>query len=152
MPSELRGKYFEELPAGTEFTTPARTVTEADVVAFAGFSGDYNPLHTDKEFAAKTPFGERIAHGMVSLAFVTGLLDKIGTIEGTALAFLGLTWKFKKAVKFGDTIAATLKVVEARKTSRPGAGIVKFEVAVTNQNGEEVSGGTMDMMMATKDS
>jgi len=152
MPFELRGKYFEELPIGTEFNTPARTVTESDVISFAGLTGDYNPLHTDREFAAKTPFGERIAHGLVSLAFVNGLLDKIGIIEGTAQAFLGLDWRFKKPVMFGDTIAATLKVIEARKTSRPGSGIVKFAVTVTNQRNEEVSGGNLDMMMAVKDS
>lgn len=152
MAFKFRGKHFEELPVGTEIDTPARTVTEADVVNFACFSGDYNPLHTDREFAAKTPFGERIAHGLVSLAFVTGLMDKVGFIEGTALAFLGVEWKFKRAVKFGDTIAAHFKVVEARLTSKPGAGIVKFAVTATNQKGEEVSGGILDMMMATKQS
>ena len=150
MSFQLRGKYFEELPEGTEFSTPARTVTEADVVTFASFSGDYNPLHTDQEFAAQGPFGERIAHGLVSLAFVTGLMDKIGIIEGTCQAFLGLEWKFKKVVKFGDTIAATLRVAEARVTSRPNSGVVRFAVTVTNQQGEEVSGGILNMLMSTK--
>lgn len=150
MSFQLRGKYYEELPVGTEFSTPARTVTEADVVTFACFSGDYNPLHTDKEFSAKGPFGERIAHGLVTVAFYTGLLDKIGIIEGTGQAFMGLEWSFKKAVKLGDTISCIIKVVEARTTSKPGSGIVKFGVTVKNQRNEEVSGGIMTMMMATK--
>jgi len=150
MSFKIRGKYYEELPVGTEFYTPARTVNEADVVTFASFSGDYNPLHTDREFAAKAPFGERIAHGLVTLAFVTGLMDKIGIIEGTAQAFLGLEWRFKRPVKFGDTVAARIQIVEARTTSRPGAGIVKFAVAVTNQRNEVVSEGNLDMMMTMK--
>lgn len=150
MPYEFRGKYFEDLPVGAEFFTPARTINEADVVAFASFSGDFNPLHTDKEYCAKGPFGERIAHGMVSLAVYTGLLDKIGLVEGTAQAFLGLEWKFTRAVKFGDTISCRIKVAEARKTSRPGSGIVKLGVTIVNQKNEEVSGGIMTMMMATR--
>lgn len=149
MAFQQRGKCFEELTVGTEFFTPGRTVTEADVVTFAAFSGDYNPLHTDREFASQGPFGERIAHGMVTLAFVTGLMDKIGILEGTCVAFLGVEWKFKKAVKFGDTISAQLRVVEARPTSKP-VGIVKYAVTVMNQRGDEVSGGTLDMMMAMK--
>ncbi len=152
MSFQIRGKHYEELPVGTEFYTPARTVTEADVVTFASFSGDYNPLHTDREFAAKSPFGERIAHGLVTVAFVLGLVDKIGIIEGTARAFLGLQWKFKRPVKFGDTIAARMKVVESRTTSRPGAGIVKFAVTVNNQRDEVVSEGDLDMMMSMKSS
>lgn len=150
MPFQLRGKYFEDLPVGTVLYTPARTVTEADVVTFAGFSGDYNPLHTDHEFAKQSIFGERIAHGLVSLAFVTGLMDKIGVLEGTTQAFLGLQWRFKKPVKFGDTLSVKLTVAEARATSRPGSGIVKFAVTVLNQREEEVSGGELDMMMAMR--
>lgn len=150
MTYEFRGKYFDDLKVGDEFHTPARTVTEGDVVTFAGFSGDYNPLHTDEEFAKKSVFGTRIAHGLVSLAIVIGLLDKIGLIEGTALAFLGCEWRFKAPVKFGDTISAKFVVAEARPTSKGDRGIVKFAVSVVNQRGEEVSLGNLDMMMARK--
>jgi acyl dehydratase len=152
MSFQIRGKYYEELPVGAEFYTPARTVTEADVVAFACLTGDYNPGHTNRELAAKSAFGERIAHGLLTTAFVLGFLDKIGIIEGTAQAFLGLEMSFRRPVLFDDTISAKLKVVEARLSSRPGAGIVKFAVSVTNQKDEEVSEGRLDMMMSTKSS
>lgn len=80
--------YFEDFEVGQRFTTPARTVTEADVVNFAGVSGDYNPIHTDAEFAKSTPFGQRIAHGLLVLSMLTGLRQRAGHFEGTIIAWL----------------------------------------------------------------
>ena len=82
-----RARHFEDFEVGAETVTDSRTVTEADVVAFAGVSGDYNPLHVDVEFARTTPFGERIAHGLLGLAIASGLVSRTGAIEGTTLAF-----------------------------------------------------------------
>ncbi len=82
-----RGLYFEEFTLGQEIDSPARTVTEADVMLFAGLSGDYNPLHTDVEYARDTPYGERIAHGLLGLSIASGLAARAGFIEGTTLAF-----------------------------------------------------------------
>ena len=150
MSDEPRGKYFEQLNIGDEFYTPSKTVTEADIVNFASLSGDWNPLHTDEEFAKKTQFGERIAHGLLSLAIASGLLDKIGLIDGTTIAFLGLDWRFRGAVKIGDTITVKIVVGEKRETKKAGRGIVKFNVSIFNQKGELVSAGAWDMMMASR--
>ena len=85
---ESRGRYFEEFAVGDILTTPARTITEADVVNFAALSGDWNQLHTDAEYAKETPFGTRIAHGLLGLTVASGLGARLGFIEGTAEAFL----------------------------------------------------------------
>ena len=105
--------YLEDFKAGQVFDTPARTVTEADVVAFAGLSGDYNPLHTDAEFCAKTPFKQRIAHGMLGMSIMTGLAARTGMLDGSALAFLGIEdWRFQKPIFFGDTIHARTTIAD----------------------------------------
>ncbi len=127
------GRYFEEFALGDEFTSPARTITEADVTLFAGLSGDYNPLHTDAEFAKETPYGQRIAHGLLGLSIASGLAARAGFIEGTALAFMGLSWKFKEPVLFGDTIHITSRVIKVRSLPSMGGGMVVFAVAVINQ-------------------
>ena len=142
-----RGKYYEELTIGSEIPMPTRTVFEVDVVNFACFSGDFAPLHVDRSYASQTIFGDNVAHGLIQLAFVTGWLDKIGLLEGTGQAFHGIEWKWKKPVKFGDTISGTLTVIEGRTSSLPGSGVIKFGVIVTNQRGEEVSEGKMEMMV-----
>ncbi|MGE5265127.1 MAG: MaoC/PaaZ C-terminal domain-containing protein, partial [Acidobacteriota bacterium] len=99
-----RGMYFEELSEGTEVVSQGRTIAEADLVNFAGLTGDTNPMHTDAEFAKSTPFGERIAHGMLGLSYAVGLAWMLGFMDGTVIAFTGLEWKFKGPVKIGDTI------------------------------------------------
>jgi len=142
-----RGQYFEEFAVGDEASTSARTITEADVVQFAGLSGDYNPLHTDAEFAKGTPFGQRIAHGLLGLSIASGLADRAGFIEGTTLAFLGLEWKFSKPVLFGDTIHLRTEVVKTRPMKRLGGGLVEFDVRVLNQRDEVVQRGTWRMLM-----
>src|ERR671914_574515 len=98
------GLYFDDFQVGMSWTTPSRTITEADIVAFAGFSGDFNPLHTDEEFARGTQFGGRIFHGPGVFAIATGLEFRLGIKDGTAIAFLGMTWNLRRAVRPGDTI------------------------------------------------
>src|SRR5579885_3656116 len=118
------GLYWEEFEEGKEYITRSRTVTEADVVAFAGLSGDYNPLHTDAEFMKSSPFGERIAHGMLVAAMSTGMSSQRGWFEGTTIALLEVNFKFKAPVKFGDTVHLVLQLKEKRETSKPDRGIV----------------------------
>lgn len=142
-----RALHFEDFEVGTETVTDSRTLTEADVAAFAGLSGDYNPLHVDAEFAKSTPFGERIAHGLLGLAVASGLTSRTGTIEGTTLAFVGMEWRFTAPILFGDTITVHSRVVETRETSKPDRGIVRFEVQVVNQRGEVVQEGTQTLLM-----
>ncbi len=85
---KFKGKTFNEFKVGDKFTTASRTITEADVVNFAGLSGDFNPLHTDEEFGKSTPFKGRVAHGMLSVAVATGLANQLGIFEGTTIALL----------------------------------------------------------------
>ena len=135
------GRYFEEFDVGESMETPARTITETDVVMFAGFSGDYNPLHTDAEFAKETIFGERIAHGMLGLSVVSGLAWRTGFMEGTADALMSVQCKFRNPVKFGDTIRAKFEVRQKKEMKRLGGGFVTFNVVVLNQRDETIQKG-----------
>lgn len=144
--------YFEDFELGNEYVTRSRTITEADVVAFAGLSGDFNPLHVDEEFGKKTMFGTRIAHGLLGLSVASGLINQMGIGEGTILAFLGLTWNFKGAIRFGDTITVHQRVAEKRETSKRDRGIVRMSVTVLNQNGEVVQDGEHVLMVKRRNS
>jgi acyl dehydratase len=140
MTYEPRGRYWEEFKVGQTFETARRTVEAGDVSRFAGLSGDFNPLHVDAEFARQTPFGERVAHGMLTLSISTGQQNQLGLFEGTTLAFLGMDRvRFAAPVKLGDTIHTALTVREVRETSRPDRGVVVMDVVVRNQRGEAVA-------------
>ena len=133
------GLYWEEWEVGRTFESAARTVTEADIVMFAGLSGDYNPLHINEEFCKKTDFGTRIAHGPLVYAIAAGLIFQLHLYDDTLIAFLGFeNLKFTKPVKIGDTIHARLEVTERRETSRPDRGVMKRKLEVVNQRGEVV--------------
>lgn len=142
--------YFEEMDEGLEMVSPARTVTETDVVMFAGLSGDYNPLHTDAEFGRNTRFGQRIAHGLLGLSIASGLANRLGFIEGTAIAFMGLEWKFKGPILIGDTIAMTARVLRKRAIPRLQGGVVVLAIAVKNQRGETVQEGEWSVLVKSK--
>jgi acyl dehydratase len=139
--------YFEDFEIGSEYVTRSRTITEADVVAFAGLSGDFNPLHVDEEFGKKTMFGTRIAHGLLGLSVASGLINQMGIGEGTVMAFLGLTWNFKSVIRFGDTITVHQRVAEKRETSKNDRGILRMMINVLNQNGEVVQDGEHVLMV-----
>ena len=134
---------------GEEYVSPGRTVTEADIVLFAGLSGDYNVLHTDAEFMKSSIYGERIAHGLLGLSIQSGLLSR-GMRPYATLAFLGIRWKFKGPIRIGDTIKVKAKVIAKRETSKPGQGIVTLERQVVNQKGEVVQEGETDLMVARR--
>jgi acyl dehydratase len=136
-----RGRYFQEFDVGVMIETPARTITETDVVIFAGLSGDYNPIHTDAEFAKDTMFEERIAHGLLGLAVVSGLAWRTGFMEGTADALISVETKFRNPVKFGDTIRARFAVKQKKEMKRLGGGFVTLGVTVVNQRDETIQKG-----------
>jgi len=140
-PSILPGKFFEEFVEGEEFTSPSRTITEVDIVNFAGISGDFHPLHIDEEFAKKSIHKGRIAHGSLITAIATGLLFRLGLWESTALANLGYEWKFHTPVRIGDTITVKLKIGGKKETKRQETGIIQREISVFNQLGELVLSG-----------
>lgn len=143
----MAGLYFDDYDEGDVFTTVGRTVTEADVTNFAGVSGDFNQLHTDEMFASETGFENRIAHGLLVLSMVTGLKQRLGVFEGTVIAFMNLTWNFKKPVFLGDTIQARISIDKKKTTSKPDRGVVVQKVEVSNQRGEIVQDGEHILMM-----
>ena len=136
---QSRGRYFEDFKVGELLVTGRRTVEGGDVSRFAGLTGDFNPLHTDEVFAKQTPFGARVAHGILTLAVSNGQQNLSGWFEGTALALLGLDrLRFTAPVKFGDTIHTEMAVKHARESSRADRGVVTFDVVVKNQRDEVV--------------
>jgi acyl dehydratase len=148
MADEPKGRYWDEFKVGQTFVTARRTIDGGDVSRFAGLSGDFNPLHTDAEFARRTPYGERIAHGMLTLSVSTGQQNQLGIFEGTTLAFLGMDRvRFTGPVKFGDTVHTEVTVKEVRETSRPDRGVVVADVVVRNQRGEAVASYETSVML-----
>ena len=143
--------YYEDLNVGDEHQSTGRTVTETDVVSFAGLSGDFNNMHIDEEFAKKTVFGTRVAHGLCVLSIASGLWFTMPRL--TTVAFMGLEdWRFSGAVKFGDTIRITRKLVEKREHKRPNMGFLIFEVNVHNQSDEIVQKGKWVILVQRKES
>jgi acyl dehydratase len=143
-------RYFEDFNVGDHWETARRTITEADVVMFAALTGDHNPIHTDEEFAKTTIFGGRLLHGPAGFAIATGLESRLGIKEGTAVAFLGMTWDMKGPIKIGDTIRVVQKVTNKRETKKPTQGIVFFHVALLNQRNEVVQEGEWKVMFTRR--
>jgi acyl dehydratase len=147
----MRGLYWEEWEIGAEFESPARTITEADIVFFAGLSGDYNPLHINEEYCKTTQFGSRIAHGPLVYAIAAGLLYQLHLYDDTLIAFLGFdSLKFTKPVKPSDTIHARIKVLEKRETSNADRGVMKRQLQILNQRGEVVQEGVQAFLLKRK--
>ncbi|NOZ26530.1 MAG: dehydratase [Chloroflexi bacterium] len=143
--------YFEEFTVGDEVTSVGRTITEADIVAFAALSGDWNQIHTDAEYACSTPFGERIAHGLLGLAVASGLAVRLGFMEDTVIAFMKIgEWQFRAPIRIGDTIRVRATVQETRPMRRLGGGYVTFKVAILNQRDEVVQRGTWTILVKFK--
>lgn len=139
--------YWEDVEVGKTALSPARTMTETDIVNFAGLSGDFNIIHTDAEFSKGTPFGQRIAHGILGLSIASGLIARApGAEQHRIVAFLGMTWDFKGPIVIGDTIHVEQTVTEKRATKRPGLGIVFSTAKVINQRGEVCQEGTWKVM------
>ena len=148
----MTAMYFEDFAVGATFSTAARTITESDVMSFAGLSGDDNPLHVDREFSKQGPFGEPIAHGLLVLSVASGLGIQTGIFTGTNLAFLGVEdWRFVGVVKFGDTIRMESTVLETRPTSKPGRGVVRIGQEIKNQHDEVVQKGVFVQLMASRE-
>jgi acyl dehydratase len=144
------GFYFEEIEVGQTLVTRGRTVTEADIVQFAGLTGDYNPMHTNAEYMKTHPMGQRVAHGMLTLSYAVGQLYQLGFMERTVLAFRGLEMKFSLPVLIGDTIHVRLTITEKKEMRRLGGGSVTAEIKILNQDGKAVQSGTMELLMASK--
>lgn len=145
--------YYEDLNEGQTFTSPARTVTETDLMSFAMLSGDWNPIHTDEQFARSTAYGKRVVHGMFGLSMVTGLLDRTGLFGGSVIAMLGIRdWRFEAPIFVGDTLHFDMEIISKRLTSKGDRGIVDRKFYLLNQRGEAVQEGHIGMMIRLKQS
>jgi acyl dehydratase len=151
MSSSMRGLFFEEFEIGQQVKSPGRTVTEADVMMFAGLSGDYTTIHTDAEFSKSTPFGQRVAHGLLGMAIASGLAARTGVLEGTVLAFREISdWKFRLPVFLGDTLHIVLEVKQKKALPRLGGGSLLIEIDVLNQDEKSVMKGHWNVLMKSK--
>ncbi|MCA0454503.1 MAG: dehydratase [Chloroflexi bacterium] len=144
------GYYFEDIEVDKPLITRGRTITESDIVQFAGLTGDYNPMHTNAEYMKTHPMKQRVAHGMLTLSYAVGQLYQLGFMERTVLAFRGLEMKFSLPVFIGDTTHVQLTVKEKKEMKRLGGGIVTAEVKIINQEGKTVQSGTMELLLASK--
>lgn len=145
-----RGRYFEEFEVGQSLVTAGRTITESDIVSFAGLSGDYNQLHVDAVYAAGGEFGERVAHGLLIVSVATGLIVQTGLMEGTVLAFRELDWKFSLPVMIGETIRTMVEITEVKALPRLGGGSIVAKVSVLNQDDRVVQRGNMVLLLRGK--
>ncbi|MBA3030584.1 MAG: hypothetical protein FP816_17470 [Desulfobacteraceae bacterium] len=132
-------KYGDEFKIGDVYKTAAITVTETHVVNWAGLTMDFYPLHMDKEYAAKTPFGERLVHGPMIFAIAVGLAS-MAQIGGVApIAWLGAdNMRMLRPVKIGDTVRVEIEVVEKSETRKPEQGIQVWRYTTKNQRDEDV--------------
>ena len=146
-----RGFYFEDFEVGQKIITVGRTIAESDIFNFAGMSGDYNQIHTDAEFAKGTPFGQRVAHGLLGLSVASGLAMRTGVLEGTVIAFREINnWKFIAPVFIGDTLHVEMEVSETKALPRIGGGSVVIVLDVKKQSGETVMKGTWTVLVLSK--
>jgi 3-hydroxybutyryl-CoA dehydratase len=151
LPTSPRGMYFEEFEPGQQIVTAGRTITESDIVAFAGLSGDFNQVHVDAEYSKSALPGQRIAHGLLVLSIASGLVVQTGLMEGTIIVFREITeWKFIKPVFIGDTIHVEVDIKETRPMSRLSGGLVAIELDVKNQHSDRIMKGTWSALFQSK--
>ncbi len=143
-----RGLLFEQFAIGQVITSPGRTITESDIVSFAGLSGDYNQMHVDAEYCKTSEFGARVAHGLLVLSIASGQAVMTGILEGTVLAFREVNnWKFSKPVFIGDTVHVKLEIADLKPMKRLGGGLVIIDVKVINQKDETVMRGKWSVIV-----
>jgi acyl dehydratase len=138
------GYTYDDLYVGMAVRSPGRTITDADLVAFAGLTGDYSELHTSDVYARNSQFGRRVAHGMLGLAYAHGLMwARTGELREAAVAFLGISdWQFVAPLFVGDTMFVNYRIAELRDSkSKPTQAIATFDVEVVNQDGALVQRG-----------
>jgi len=145
------GYTYADLHVGMSFRSPGRTITDADLVAFSGLTGDYSELHTSEVYAKSSQFGRRVAHGMLGLAYAHGLMwPRAGELRETAIAFLGIEdWKFVGPIFIGDTIFVNYRIAELRDSkSKPTQAVVTFDVEIVNQDDRVVQRGRKTLLVS----
>ncbi len=145
----MRRRLFDEIEVGESHETPGTTVTDWHVMNFAAVSMDFFELHTNEEFARKTQFRRRVAHGLLGLAMADGLKHR-STFQIEAIASLQWSWEFAAPIFIGDTIRVQLRVVEKRRSkSKQDRGVVTVRYEVLNQDDEIVQHGTNKVLVKT---
>lgn len=143
--------FFEDFEVGQTFTSQGRTITETDVVLFAGWSWDTNPPHTDEESMKEGRFGGRIAHGVLGVSVALGLASRLGIFEDSSVALLGIDgWRFHAPIRIGDTVRVTVEITGTRLTSAGDTGILSRRFTLTNQDGVVVQSGDIGLMVTTR--
>jgi acyl dehydratase len=145
------GYTYADLHVGLSFRSPGRTIGEADLMAFAGLTGDYSELHTSDVYGRNSQFGRRVAHGMLGLAYAHGLMwARTGELRDTAVAFLGISdWRFVGPIFIGDTIFVNYRIAELRDSkSRPTQAVATFDVEVVNQDDVVVQQGRKALLVS----
>ena len=142
--------YWEDLTIGQVFDSPSRTITEADIVNFACLSADFNRLHVDATYASRTPFGQRIAHGLLVVSVMSGLTTRMllnHFMEENLLGLLDMHVRFPKPTFVGDTIRVRVEVSAKKETSKPDRGVVTFRRQAVNQRGEVAVEGEWKLLL-----
>jgi acyl dehydratase len=143
--------YYEDLEVGTELRTAGRTITQADLIAFAMHSGDWNPIHVDHRVAADSAFGQPVAHGMCGMTIMGGLIFSSGWFVSTTVALLGFSdWRFVAPIFVGDTLTCVLRVDGLRLTSSGKYGFVERRLSLWNQNDQCVQEGQSQILIKRK--
>ena len=138
--------YYEQLRPGNVWKSRGRTITDADVVNFAGLTGDFDPLHVDHEFASSTPFGRPIAHGLLGLSFLAGLSSNAPAVHTEAFVAIR-NWEFKRPLYPGDTVHVETEVVRASESGRR-RGRILWQRRLVNQDGEIVQIGSFETLVS----
>ena len=143
---------WEDFPVGKSVTTAGVTVSESHLVQFSGLTGDYYPVHTDAEWAARSPFGQRIAHGPLTFALAVGCMYQSRFYGDAIIAWLGAEKVRATAPVFiGDTVHVVATVTASRAAKDPGRGVVSLDYAVRNQKGEDVMLLSLTMLMRSRE-
>jgi acyl dehydratase len=140
---------FEDLAVGDEWESLRRTITETDVVLFAGLSGDFNSLHVDHSSAKTNPFGQPVAHGLLGLAIATGLTSQAPRVDTLALLAI-LEWRFHRPILFGDTIHAVSKIEALHPHTNGRRGVVTWQRRVLNQDGHVIQEGRTQTLVRAR--
>ncbi len=142
---------FSDYQVGQKFTTAGRTITETDIVSFAGLSGDFHQIHVNEEYAKKRTFGRRVAHGLLGLSIASGLAAQTGLMEHTVIAFREIReWKFVKPIFIGDTITVEMEILETKEIPRIDGGSVEIKIEVVNQTKEVVMKGIWVVLVSNQ--
>jgi len=142
--------YFEDVEVGARFTAGPRTIAEQDLLQFAQISGDHHPVHVDAAWAARSPFGQRIAHGPMGIALAIGLFGQLQDFKDTAIAMTDVSdWQFRAPIHIGDTL--TLEVtVTGKRITRSGRGVIERGLRLLKADGSVAQEGRSGMVIARR--